>query len=78
MSEVLDILKARFQAWLKSVKVEPVRAYAFAVALVALVAIYVPSLPSAAILAVVAAALGVGGEAVRRRVTPVSKKADSE
>lgn len=51
----------------------PVRLYAVAAAALALVVHYVPSLPTPLILALVAAVLGVGGEAVRRQVAPMSK-----
>lgn len=52
-------------------RLEPVRLYAIASALVALATEYA-DLPSAAILALVAAVLGVG-EAVRRDVTPSAR-----
>ncbi len=55
---------------LDAIKTNPVRLYSIAVALVALVAGYV-TIPSGAILAVVAAVLGIG-EKVRSVVTPVS------
>lgn len=53
-------------------KMEPVRLYAIATAVLALVAFYVPSLPVVLILPVVAAILGVG-EGVRARVKPMAK-----
>jgi len=52
-------------------KLNPVRIYAIAVSAMAVVAHYAPSLPTALYLGLVAAVLGVGGEVVRSRVTPV-------
>jgi hypothetical protein len=51
-------------------KLNPVRLYAVAVAVMAVVAHYLPSLPTALYLGLVAAVLGVGGEVVRLKVTP--------
>lgn len=55
---------------------EPVRLYAIAAAIVALVVHYVPSLPEPLILTLIAAILGVGGEAVRAKVWPDSHVED--
>jgi hypothetical protein len=53
-------------------KLEPVRIYAVAVAVLAVVAYYVPNIPTVLYLGVVAAVLGLG-ESVRAVVTPNSR-----
>ena len=53
-------------------KLEPVRWFAIATALVALIVHYAPSIPGALVLALVAAILGVGEFGVRRAVTPTA------
>lgn len=53
-------------AIIEFVRRNPVRLYAVAVAALALVAVYVPGLPREEVLVLVAAVLGIGGEAVQR------------
>lgn len=57
---------------------EPVRLYSIVVAILAIVAHYVPDIPTPLYLGLVAAVLGVGGEATRARVTPYDPKAPED
>lgn len=57
----------------ENLKNNPVRIYSVFASIFALVAHYLPDLPVPLLLGIVASVLGVTGEAVRSRVTPIRR-----
>lgn len=58
---------------LEDIRNNPVRIYSIFVAALTLLVYYVPSLPETAILGLVAAVCGLGGEITRGNVTPMNR-----